>query len=188
MAKHHYSIYQKMIARNVGFDDIYDLMGIRVLVDSVRDCYAALGTLHARWIPSPGGSRTTSRCRSSTCTSRCTPRSSARTASQWSCRSAPGACTSARNTGSRHTGSTRRRPPSAAAPRTSRTTPRRWRGCGSSSTGSARARTRPSSSSRCASSWLSPRFSSVDPSIEPVWAALWWPAFIDHGEISYLLF
>jgi GTP diphosphokinase / guanosine-3',5'-bis(diphosphate) 3'-diphosphatase len=52
--KHYYSIYQKMIARNVGFDDIYDLVGIRVLVDSVRDCYAALGTIHARWNPVPG--------------------------------------------------------------------------------------------------------------------------------------
>jgi GTP pyrophosphokinase len=52
--KHYYSVYQKMIARNVGFDDIYDLMGIRVLVDSVRDCYAALGIIHARWNPVPG--------------------------------------------------------------------------------------------------------------------------------------
>ena len=43
-----------MIARNVEFDDIYDLVGIRVLVDSVRDCYAALGTIHARWNPVPG--------------------------------------------------------------------------------------------------------------------------------------
>ncbi|HZB31000.1 MAG TPA: bifunctional (p)ppGpp synthetase/guanosine-3',5'-bis(diphosphate) 3'-pyrophosphohydrolase [Streptosporangiaceae bacterium] len=52
--KHYYSIYQKMIARDVGFDDIYDLVGIRVLVDSVRDCYAALGSIHARWNPVPG--------------------------------------------------------------------------------------------------------------------------------------
>ncbi len=52
--KHYYSVYQKMIARNVGFDEIYDLVGIRVLVDSVRDCYAALGTIHARWNPIPG--------------------------------------------------------------------------------------------------------------------------------------
>jgi GTP pyrophosphokinase len=52
--KHYYSIYQKMIARNVGFDEIYDLVGIRVLVDTVRDCYAALGTIHARWNPIPG--------------------------------------------------------------------------------------------------------------------------------------
>jgi GTP pyrophosphokinase len=52
--KHYYSIYQKMIARNVAFDDIYDLVGIRVLVDSVRDCYATLGAIHARWNPVPG--------------------------------------------------------------------------------------------------------------------------------------
>ncbi len=52
--KHYYSVYQKMIARNVGFDEIYDLVGIRVLVDTVRDCYATLGTIHARWNPIPG--------------------------------------------------------------------------------------------------------------------------------------
>ena len=52
--KHYYSVYQKMIARDVAFDDIYDLVGIRVLVDTVRDCYAALGTIHARWNPVPG--------------------------------------------------------------------------------------------------------------------------------------
>ena len=52
--KHLYSVYQKMIARNVGFDDIYDLVGIRVLVDTVRDCYAVLGCVHARWNPVPG--------------------------------------------------------------------------------------------------------------------------------------
>ncbi|WP_433191108.1 RelA/SpoT family protein [Actinoallomurus sp. CA-150999] len=52
--KHYYSIYQKMIAREVGFEEIYDLVGIRVLVDTVRDCYAALGTIHARWNPVPG--------------------------------------------------------------------------------------------------------------------------------------
>ncbi len=52
--KHYYSIYQKMIVRGKEFDDIHDLMGVRVLVDSVRDCYAALGALHARWNPLPG--------------------------------------------------------------------------------------------------------------------------------------
>jgi GTP diphosphokinase / guanosine-3',5'-bis(diphosphate) 3'-diphosphatase len=52
--KHYYSIYQKMIVRGRDFADIYDLVGIRVLVDSVRDCYAALGTVHARWNPVPG--------------------------------------------------------------------------------------------------------------------------------------
>ena len=52
--KHYYSIYQKMIVRGRDFADIYDLVGIRVLVDSVRDCYAALGAVHARWNPVPG--------------------------------------------------------------------------------------------------------------------------------------
>ena len=52
--KHYYSIYQKMITENIGFDEVYDLVGIRVLVDSVRDCYAALGTIHARWSAVPG--------------------------------------------------------------------------------------------------------------------------------------
>ncbi|MGI8697207.1 MAG: RelA/SpoT family protein [Mycobacteriales bacterium] len=52
--KHYYSIYQKMIVRGRDFTDIYDLVGIRVLVDSVRDCYAALGVIHARWQPVPG--------------------------------------------------------------------------------------------------------------------------------------
>jgi len=52
--KHYYSVYQKMIVRGRDFADIYDLVGIRVLVESVRDCYAALGTIHARWNPVPG--------------------------------------------------------------------------------------------------------------------------------------
>ncbi|BDZ43484.1 GTP pyrophosphokinase [Paraoerskovia sediminicola] len=52
--KHYYSIYQKMIVRGHDFAEIYDLVGVRVLVDSVRDCYAALGALHARWNPVPG--------------------------------------------------------------------------------------------------------------------------------------
>jgi len=52
--KHYYSIYQKMIVRGRDFADIYDLVGIRVLVDTVRDCYAVLGILHARWSPLPG--------------------------------------------------------------------------------------------------------------------------------------
>jgi GTP diphosphokinase / guanosine-3',5'-bis(diphosphate) 3'-diphosphatase len=52
--KQYYSIYQKMIVRGRDFDEIYDLVGIRVLVNSVRDCYAVLGSIHARWTPMPG--------------------------------------------------------------------------------------------------------------------------------------
>jgi len=52
--KHYYSVYQKMIVRGRDFADIYDLVGVRILVDSVRDCYAALGLIHSRWSPVPG--------------------------------------------------------------------------------------------------------------------------------------
>lgn len=52
--KQYYSIYQKMVLRGREFDDIYDLVGIRVIVGSVRDCYGALGAIHARWSPLPG--------------------------------------------------------------------------------------------------------------------------------------
>jgi GTP diphosphokinase / guanosine-3',5'-bis(diphosphate) 3'-diphosphatase len=52
--KQFYSIYQKMVVRGREFDEIYDLVGIRVLVHSVRDCYAVLGQIHARWTPIPG--------------------------------------------------------------------------------------------------------------------------------------
>jgi GTP diphosphokinase / guanosine-3',5'-bis(diphosphate) 3'-diphosphatase len=52
--KHYYSIYQKMVVRGRDFQEIYDLVGLRVLVESNRDCYAALGVLHVRWNPLPG--------------------------------------------------------------------------------------------------------------------------------------
>jgi len=52
--KHFYSVYQKMVVRGREFNDIYDLVGIRILVESVRDCYGALGAIHARWSPVPG--------------------------------------------------------------------------------------------------------------------------------------
>jgi GTP diphosphokinase / guanosine-3',5'-bis(diphosphate) 3'-diphosphatase len=52
--KHYYSVYQKMIVRGRDFEEIYDLVAVRVLVESVRDCYAVLGALHARWNPVPG--------------------------------------------------------------------------------------------------------------------------------------
>jgi guanosine-3',5'-bis(diphosphate) 3'-pyrophosphohydrolase len=52
--KHYYSIYQKMIVRGRDFTDIYDLVGLRVLVESERDCYAAVGVIHTMWSPVPG--------------------------------------------------------------------------------------------------------------------------------------
>jgi GTP diphosphokinase / guanosine-3',5'-bis(diphosphate) 3'-diphosphatase len=52
--KHYYSIHQKMIVRGRDFDDIHDLVGVRILVDEIRDCYAAMGVVHALWQPMPG--------------------------------------------------------------------------------------------------------------------------------------
>jgi GTP pyrophosphokinase len=52
--KHYFSVYQKMVVRGREFNEIYDLVGIRVLVNDVRDCYAVLGSIHARWSPVPG--------------------------------------------------------------------------------------------------------------------------------------
>jgi GTP pyrophosphokinase len=52
--KHFFSVYQKMVVRGRDFNEIYDLVGIRVLVKDVRDCYAVLGAIHARWSPVPG--------------------------------------------------------------------------------------------------------------------------------------
>src|SRR5918912_1446767 len=52
--KHFYSIYDKMVRRNKEFNEIYDLAGLRVVVDSVRDCYGALGIIHSLWKPIPG--------------------------------------------------------------------------------------------------------------------------------------
>lgn len=52
--KDYFSIYQKMIVRGHDFANIYDLVGVRIIVDTIQDCYAALGAVHARWNPVPG--------------------------------------------------------------------------------------------------------------------------------------
>lgn len=52
--KDYFSIYQKMIVRGHDFSNIYDLIGVRIIVDTIQDCYAVLGAVHARWSPVPG--------------------------------------------------------------------------------------------------------------------------------------
>ncbi len=52
--KHYWSVYEKMVVKNREFTEIMDLVGIRVVTESVRDCYAALGSIHGAWPPLPG--------------------------------------------------------------------------------------------------------------------------------------
>ena len=52
--KHLYSIYQKIVLKGKEFEDIFDLVGIRIVVESVRDCYGALGAIHTLYTPVPG--------------------------------------------------------------------------------------------------------------------------------------
>lgn len=52
--KHHYSIYRKMVEQDRPFEEIHDLIGIRIIVGSTRDCYAALGLIHSHWVPISG--------------------------------------------------------------------------------------------------------------------------------------
>ena len=141
--KHIYSIWKKMQRKGAEFGEIYDVYAIRLLVDEVRDCYAALGIVHSHLAArSPASSTTTSRSPRTTSTSRSTPRSSRSTASRSRSRSGPTRCTRCPRSASPPTGATRKAPSPTAS-----TTPSSP-GCASSWTGSATSpsRTRPSSS------------------------------------------
>ncbi len=103
-----YGIYRKTIMQNKSFDEIYDIYAVRVILDSLAECYSTLGLIHDMYHPCPTGSRTISPPPSPTATRACTPRSSATRASPSRCRSAPVPWTSRRSTALPHTGSTRR--------------------------------------------------------------------------------
>jgi len=70
--KHFYSIYRKMVTKHRSFEELYDLMALRIITDSVKHCYEILGILHLMWKPYPGSLTTTLPCPRQTCTSHCT--------------------------------------------------------------------------------------------------------------------
>ena len=122
-AKHIYSIWRKMQRKGVDIDEIFDLRAVRVLVDTVADCYAALGSSTGPGATSPRSSTTISPPPRATSTNRCTPRSSGPGTSRWRSRSAPTRCTATPSLGWPPTGPTRRtraRTPSSSAA---------WTGC-----------------------------------------------------------
>lgn len=67
--KHFFSIYKKMVNQNKTLDQVYDLFAVRIIVDSVKDCYAALGVIHEMYTPYRGVLKTILPCRKQICTS-----------------------------------------------------------------------------------------------------------------------
>jgi guanosine-3',5'-bis(diphosphate) 3'-pyrophosphohydrolase len=106
--KHLYSIYRKMQMKHISLNEMVDVYGFRIIVDSTDTCYRVLGWCTACTSPCPGASRTTSPFRASTAISRCTPRYSDRTACPSRSRSAPSKCIAWPSPASRPIGSTSR--------------------------------------------------------------------------------
>lgn len=76
--KHLYSIYQKMVNQKKQFNEIYDLLAVRILVDNIKDCYAVLGIIHTNWKPMQEGLRIISLCRNKIYINLCIQQSSVR--------------------------------------------------------------------------------------------------------------
>ena len=154
--KHIYSIWKKMERKSAEFGEIYDVYAIRILVDEVRDCYAALGIVHSIWRPIPGQFDDYIAVPKNNLYQSLHTAVIALDGKPLEIQIRTHAMHQVSEVGSPPTGATRRAPSPTAS-----TTPS-WPGCASCSTGSATCRTRPSSS-RASSSTSSRTRSSCSP-------------------------
>jgi GTP pyrophosphokinase len=127
--KHIFSIYKKMKSKAIDFESLYDVRAVRILVQDVRDRYAALGLVHNLWTPIPREFDDYIAKPRATSTGRCIPPWWGRKTKRWRCRFAPTRCTGIRSWASLRTGATRK------ARAASRATTRKSRGCGTSWSG-----------------------------------------------------
>ena len=91
--KRAYSVFQKLKRQKITLDQVYDLLAVRIITDSVKNCYAALGVIHNEWNPIPGRIKDFIAIPGRIFTSPCILRSWVRAAGTLKCRSAPRRCT-----------------------------------------------------------------------------------------------